>query len=174
MIDGQGRIVFDSSDDAGDISAVPKSRQQEGMEEDDEDADAEDADVSAVDKTATLEEDDEDVEIDLASLGARYFPDLGLLDELDVCPSLKTFDLGDPSGSMDIPFLKAPDDWRQDKEEHDNDGSGVGNKSGMFIDDENLSASMTLTRWGPSTWDPNSASVKAAKHGLVKPPSNRR
>jgi condensin complex subunit 2 len=138
MIDGQGRIVFDSSDDAGDISAVPKSRQQDGMNEE-EDADAEDADTSSADKSAIPEEDDdEDVEIDIASLGARYFPDLGRLDELDVCPSLKTFDLGDPSGSMDIPFLKAPEDWRQDNQEKEKDDSGVGNKSGMFIDEENL------------------------------------
>lgn len=140
MIDGQGRIVFDSSDDAGDTSAVPKSRQRDGVDEDDdEDADAEEADNSAADRSADPEEeDDDDVEIDIASLGARYFPDLGYLDELDVCPSLKTFDLGDPSGSMDIPFLKAPDDWRQDKDDQEKDGSGVGNKSGMFIDDENL------------------------------------
>ncbi|KAH8910765.1 condensin subunit H-like protein [Coniochaeta sp. PMI_546] len=138
MIDGQGRIVFDSSDDAADTPAVPKPRQQDGVEEDDEDVDAEDADTSSADKTANPEEDDDDVEIDIASLGARYFPDLSYLDELDVCPSLKTFDLGDPSGSMDIPFLKAPEDWRQDKEDQDKDGSGVGNKSGMFIDDENL------------------------------------
>jgi len=138
MIDGQGRIVFDSSDDSGDISAVPRSRQQEGVEGEDEDADAEEADSSLADKTAAAEEDDKDVEIDIASLGARYFPDLSYLDELDVCPSLKTFDLGDPSGSLDIPFLKAPEDWRQDKEDHEMEGARMGDKSGMLIDDENL------------------------------------
>jgi condensin complex subunit 2 len=138
MIDGQGRIVFDSSDDAGDTSAVPKSRQQDGVEEENEEADAEDADSSLADKSATPEEDDDDVEIDIASLGARYFPDLNFLEELDVCPSLKTFDLGDPSGSLDIPFLKAPEDWRQDKEDQEMEDARVGDKSGMFIDDENL------------------------------------
>jgi condensin complex subunit 2 len=131
MIDGQGRIVFDSSDDADDTSAVPKSR-REG--EDEDDLTAEDADLAA----DAVEDDEDDVEIDLASLGARYFPDLGLLDELDVCPSLKTFDLGDPSGSLDIPFLRAPEDWRKDQDEDKEDESGVGNKSGMYIDDDNL------------------------------------
>jgi len=29
------------------------------------------------------------------------------LDQQDICPSLKNFDLGDPAGSLDIPFLKA-------------------------------------------------------------------
>jgi condensin complex subunit 2 len=137
MIDGQGRIVFDSSDDSGDTSAVPKSRQQNGVEDDDEDADAEEPDSLSADKTAAPE-GDEDVEIDIASLGARYFPDLGLLDELDVCPSLKTFDLGDPSGSLDIPFLKAPEDWKQDKDDAEMDGAKMGDRSGVFLDDENL------------------------------------
>ncbi|KAB5536361.1 condensin complex component cnd2 [Coniochaeta sp. 2T2.1] len=153
MIDGQGRIVFDSSDDAGDTSAVPKSRQQDGVEEEDEDA--EDADTSAADKTAPLEEeDDDDVEIDLTSIGARYFPDLTYLDDLDVCPSLKTFDLGDPSGSMDIPFLKAPEDWRHDKDDQDKeDGSGVGNVSGMIIDDENGAGFDDTAGLGAFTFD---------------------
>ncbi|KAJ9142109.1 Condensin complex subunit 2 [Pleurostoma richardsiae] len=132
MIDSQGRIVFDSSDDAGD-SRTKKQR--------DEDADEEAEDGHAEEGTPEPEqevEDDEDVEIDISALGSRFFPDLGRLDGLDVCPSLKTFDLGDPSGSMDIPFLWAPEDWRQD---HDKDKAageaGVGNKSGMFIDEDN-------------------------------------
>lgn len=136
MIDGQGRIVFDSSDDAGDTSAAPKSQRSDPLEEDEDDVEA---DESADQTAASVEEADEgDVEIDLASLGARYFTDLGLLDGLDVCPSLKTFDLGDPSGSLDIPFLRAPEDWRKDQEDDKEDGPGVGNKSGMYIDDDNL------------------------------------
>src|SRR5689334_15549779 len=135
MIDNQGRIVFDSSDDSAETSAVPKSRREGDAEDDEEDAEA---DESVADETVPPEEDEDDVEIDIAALGARYFPDLSILDELDVCPSLKTFDLGDPSGSLDIPFLKAPEDWRGDNQDKDVDGSGVGNKSGMFIDEENL------------------------------------
>ena len=142
MIDGQGRIVFDSSDDLGDVSAEPRSRQKNDADNDDEQDNEEDeeTEASALEKTqGPSEEEGEDVEIDIATLGSRYFPDLSRLDELDVCPSLKTFDLGDPSGSLDIPFLKAPEDWRQ---EHDKDkgaeAGGIGDKSGLFMDDENM------------------------------------
>jgi condensin complex subunit 2 len=130
MIDSQGRIVFDSSDDSADADQASKSKQNE----DDGDADR----ATSVDPDASIaeegdnaeEEDEESVEIDVAALGARFFPDLGRLDELDVCPSLKTFDLGNPSGSLDIPFLRAPEDP---------DKAGLGNladKSGMFIDED--------------------------------------
>ena len=136
MIDAQGRIVFDSSDDTGAVSE-PNSRQKDDMDGDEDDS--EELDTSTVEKTVVREEEEEDVEIDIASLGARFFPDLSRLDELDVCPSLKTFDLGDPSGSLDIPFLKAPEDWRQDQDkERGSDSGGIGDKSGMFIDEENM------------------------------------
>ncbi|KAG6004452.1 hypothetical protein E4U21_001074 [Claviceps maximensis] len=132
MIDSQGRIVFDSSDDSGDVAPLEKRNG-----DDDEDLDADDVDV-----TAQLEENellrnvpkDEEteeptVEIDLTSLGQRFLPSLAHLDELDVCPSLKNFDLGDASGSMDIPFLKAPEDWRDQDKNH-----AAGDHSGMLID----------------------------------------
>ncbi|KAL2166037.1 hypothetical protein VTG60DRAFT_3422 [Thermothelomyces hinnuleus] len=147
MIDSQGRIVFDSSDDAEDAAeAVSKSRKRgEGEDVNGEEGD-EDLLMTDRDETPAPErskeqggkdEEEEDVEIDVAGLGARFFPDLNILDSLDVCPSLKTFDLGDPSGSLDIPFLRAPDDWRdQDKEKTPGPG-GIGDKSGMFIDEEN-------------------------------------
>lgn len=83
-----------------------------------------------------IEEDEEDVEIDVEALGARFFPNLDRLEEQDICPSLKNFDLGDPSGSMDIPFLKAPEDWRQEKDKP-SEGGAVGDKSGIFLDDDN-------------------------------------
>ncbi|KAK0618162.1 condensin complex subunit 2/barren [Bombardia bombarda] len=132
MIDSQGRIIFDSSDDSNDTSkSGSKPRERNGDED-------EDMDVSAVESEAAQEaeeEEDEDVEIDLGTLGSRFFPDLGHLEEMDVCPSLKTFDLGDPLGSLDIPFLRAAEDWRQEDKEKT---PGIGNKSAMFIDDENL------------------------------------
>ena len=140
MIDSQGRIVFDSSDDAADAAqAASKARRnRDGEEVDGEEAEE---DLSMADRELTpVPEDPEeegDVEIDVGSLGAMFFPDLGILDSMDVCPSLKTFDLGDPSGSLDIPFLRAPEDWRdQDKEKTPGPG-GIGDKSGMFIDEEN-------------------------------------
>ncbi|KAI1189105.1 condensin complex subunit 2/barren [Nemania serpens] len=133
MIDGQGRIVFDSSDDANDKSAdgiKPRRREDVTAEEEDE---LEEEDT-ITDKPAEAAEE-EDVEIDIAELGLKFFPDLGRLDEQDICPSLKTFDLGNPSGSLDIPFLRAPEGGEEDEDE---DALGeAGNKSGMFIDEDN-------------------------------------
>ncbi|KAL9942016.1 hypothetical protein D7B24_006021 [Verticillium nonalfalfae] len=135
MIDSQGRIVFDSSDDVGDAH-TSKSRKQDEEAEDDDADDTHQA--SLVDGTDDVEpeEDNTDVQIDLGALGARFFPELGRLDELDVCPSLKSFDLGNPSGSLDIPFLKAPEDWR-DQNKEETPGLDLGDTSGMFIDGDN-------------------------------------
>ncbi|KAF3074889.1 Condensin complex subunit 2 [Trichoderma lentiforme] len=155
MIDSQGRIVFDSSDDTGD--ADEKDKEDKGDEDEDEveaeveveerererdgdgDIDMEHDEHSQPEKdqrkSQTQEDaDDADIEIDVSALGQRFFPDLSLLDELDICPSLKSFELGDPSGSMDIPFLKAPEDWRQDQENKSSDNHA--NKSGIFIDED--------------------------------------
>ncbi|KAM4054892.1 condensin complex subunit 2 domain-containing protein [Hirsutella rhossiliensis] len=137
MIDSQGRIVFDSSDDSGDVVTIGK-RKAETSDDAEEDGDASAAQVedeANEDEQAGDEEDEAAVPIDLASLGQRFFHDLARLDELDVCPSLKNFDLGNPSGSMDIPFLKTPDDWRADQDK-DKSAGVLGDKSGMFIDEE--------------------------------------
>ncbi|KFY18313.1 hypothetical protein V491_04790 [Pseudogymnoascus sp. VKM F-3775] len=134
-IDSQGRIVFDSSDDAGDASAEGRGRQRKGETIEEEEEETPEP-SSLLDDTARLEDEEEDAEIDIASLGAKFFPDLDRLEEQDICPSLKNFDLGDPSGSMDIPFLKAPDDWRQDREKTAEAGA-IGDTSGVFLDDDN-------------------------------------
>lgn len=86
--------------------------------------------------TTVKEDEGEDVEVDVGALGTKFFPELERIEEQDICPSLKNFDLGDPSGSMNIPFLKAPDDWRQEKEK-DTGSERVGDKSGIFLDDDN-------------------------------------
>jgi condensin complex subunit 2 len=121
-IDTKGRIVFDSSDDAQDSStqhressATPAPDEKGG-----EEVDAEEAPK-------------EDVEIDISGLAAKYFPDLSILDEQDVCPSMKTFELGDVNGSLDLPFLDPPDDM----DEKENDEEEEGNRSGMFLDEDN-------------------------------------
>lgn len=145
MIDSQGRIVFDSSDDSVDEAAIGKKEDVQAEEEEQEGGAEEGEDqsmnISKMDlgqevEVPELDEDEEEanVEIDLVSIRQRFFPDLGRLDELDVCPSLKNFDLGDPSGTTDIPFLRAPDDWRdQDKEKTP---GAYGDNSGMLIDGE--------------------------------------
>ncbi|KJR89429.1 condensin complex subunit 2 [Sporothrix schenckii 1099-18] len=140
MIDGQGRIVFDSSDDANDIAKTRKKdgkkgkkQSEEGEEEEGEEADDDDVDEDNMEAEpdSFIEEDgdDQDVPIDVASLGHRFFPELHRLEELDVCPSLKTFDLGNPSGSLDIPFLRGP--------ENNGEDNADGDKSAMFIDEDN-------------------------------------
>ena len=131
-IDGHGRIVFDSSDDAGDATAEDTARRESGEVEGPETEEDEKADSEQEIVTKP-----QDKEIDIDSLGLRFFPDLARLDEQDICPSLKNFDLGDPNGSLDIPFLKAPDEWRQDKEKEDSQNAGLGDKTGILLDDDN-------------------------------------
>ncbi|KAI1774048.1 barren [Hypoxylon cercidicola] len=133
MIDGQGRIVFDSSDDTNDASAegIKPRRREDVIGEEDEEVEEDDATIT--DQQPAQEE--EDVEIDISALGAKFFPDLSRLDEQDICPSLKTFELGNPSGSLDIPFLRASEDDNDDEDE--SEAGNAGNKSGMFIDEDN-------------------------------------
>ena len=104
-IDDHGRIVFDSSDNIEDRE----------VEEDDETEQAE-GDVVKEDNNAdnSLLESN----VDLQSLASRFFPDLSRLDEQEVCPSLKTFELGGASDTIDIPFLKAADDWKKEAQAH--------------------------------------------------------
>lgn len=129
-IDASGRIVFDSSDDAGDAMVEGDIMRKEI------DALLEDEYAKALmpekqDSLARLQE----FEIDVSALGLKFFPDLAKLDNQDICPSLKHFDLGYPAGSFDIPFLKAPDDWRHEKGNAKSERPGE--KSGIFLDDDN-------------------------------------
>ena len=132
-IDSTGRIVFDSSDDAGDASAEGDSvRRKSGAE-----AGKHDADLCEVDtEQSEVPIDVQQRDIDIDALGSRFFPDLGILDEQDICPSLKNLDLGDPAGSLDIPFLKAPEDYRQEKENPVS--GGLGDQTGIFLDGDNI------------------------------------
>ncbi|KAI4909677.1 uncharacterized protein J4E92_010595 [Alternaria infectoria] len=111
-IDGSGRIVFDSSDDANDAAT------QDSLPTHDHQL-APDA-----------------IDVDISGLTAKYFHDLSQLDRQDVCPSMKTFDLGDVNGSMDLPFLKAADNSSgEDGAKHGDDNAG--NQSGLFLGDDN-------------------------------------
>ncbi|KAL2884840.1 Condensin complex subunit 2 [Ceratocystis lukuohia] len=135
MIDSKGRIVFDSSDDTDDAAKRSQTDASDATAEFDGGADLsriEEEEEREDGDSADPEDEYPGADVDLASLRARFFPDLNFLDELDVCPSLKTFDLGDPSGSLDIPFLRAPEDWK-----HEGDKSSLDNNSGMMIDDDN-------------------------------------
>ncbi|EFX01727.1 condensin complex component cnd2 [Grosmannia clavigera kw1407] len=129
MVDAQGRIVFDSSDDA---EVKGKKGEEEAARVDDEEEGGDD-EVEGENEKGEEGTDEEDVPIDIAALGQRFFPELHRLDELDVCPSLKTLDLGDPSGTTDIPFLRALEDR---DEAVGGSGSGSGDKTAMFIDED--------------------------------------
>ncbi|OQE03301.1 hypothetical protein PENSOL_c001G10883 [Penicillium solitum] len=130
-IDSHGRIVFDSSDDAVDDSAKTAEDDREGST----DPDQQTEDQTKPTPKPASDTFEDNTEIDLATLASQFFPDLDRLDEQDICPSLKNLDLGDPSGSLDLPLLKAPDEWRQDK--MDEDGRAPDDPSGIMLDDDN-------------------------------------
>ena len=93
-IDKDGKIVFDSSDDAKDASADEKQITS----------------APEADNKTSQNEKTEDTDVDITPLGAKFFPDLSRLDEQDICPSLKDIDFSDPSGSLELPFLKSSED----------------------------------------------------------------
>lgn len=136
-IDSEGRIVFDSSDDMVDAKSYPISTQMQ---------------QTLVDPTTTLPQDlsnlsllpdnqPQDQTIDLTSLASKFFPDLSILDSQDICPSMKSFTLGDPTSDLNLPFLKAPEDWRETHKPADTDKPlidiPIGDRSGIFLDSEN-------------------------------------
>lgn len=125
-IDSTGRIVFDSSDDAQDAE-VDNSR-HDSME-------PEGHDESNKEQAEAEEALPEDGPIDIAALGARFFPDLSSLDTQDICPSLKTFELGAGDASLDLPFLKAPENWRDEHPEADSDNANI-DPSGINLNDQ--------------------------------------
>lgn len=98
-VDSEGRIAFDSSDNTQDLAKDPVASGDDDKDVQEERFDTEASIVPQVD-------------IDLVSLAQRFFPDLARLDEQDICPSLKSFELGGSDNSLDIPFLKASDDWK--------------------------------------------------------------
>lgn len=130
-IDGHGRIVFDSSDDA-----VETSKDTDGTRAESELP--EDTEPTPQPQSAEQPRDDSfdaGVEIDIAPLASKFFPDLERIEAQDICPSLKNFDLGDPTGSLDIPLLKAPEEWRHDR--GNEEGHPSNEASGIMLDDDN-------------------------------------
>ncbi|MCJ1405787.1 hypothetical protein MMC11_009017 [Xylographa trunciseda] len=133
-IDMQGRIVFDSSDEleaaaceSGDMQRMIGSTPEEGYA-----ALANDREETISQLTVPIEPDSD--ETDLPALKAMFFPDLALLDDQDVCPSLRAYSLGDPIGALDIPLLKVPQDYHADMDEP---VRNFGDHSGIMLDDEN-------------------------------------
>lgn len=128
-IDNTGRIVFDSSDDTQDDSQ-DESRRDSMLEEGSEDTPTE--------KDSPQEPPvDSNAPIDISTLATRFFPDLTRLDTQSICPSLQTFELGDGHGTLDLPFLKAADDWRKSHEDTHHDSDNDDARSGIVLDDDN-------------------------------------
>ncbi|KIW98569.1 uncharacterized protein Z519_00230 [Cladophialophora bantiana CBS 173.52] len=144
-IDSDGRIVFDSSDDAGD--AALGGEKDNGQQEKEDEVESTGKEPHAPDSAAPDEEpvaDDQDGEIDLASLASKFFPDMSVLDSQDICPSMKSFTLGDPSGDLNLPFLKVPEDWKEHKRSQTpapppatNFPLGLADQTGIFLDGSN-------------------------------------
>lgn len=132
-IDSTGRIVFDSSDDAGDRTVEGESTRRRSVAETGE------ANEGTLEFVVEQHENlplYRPTDIDIRALGSKFFPDLARLDEQDICPSLKNFDLGDPAASLDMPFLKPPEDWRQGRENAVS--GGLGDQTGIFLDGDNI------------------------------------
>ncbi|CAD6504034.1 BgTH12-05771 [Blumeria graminis f. sp. triticale] len=132
-IDGKGRVVFDSSDDAEDITSA-SSANDTGSNGPDVN---EESQCHSISKTLCCDGKSEgDDDIDILSLGARFFPNLKTLDDQDICPSLKNYLLSDFSSLMNIPNLKAPEDWRQDKDSLATN-EGTNNQSDLIDENQN-------------------------------------
>ncbi|KAG8623225.1 hypothetical protein KVT40_008201 [Elsinoe batatas] len=128
-IDNTGRIVFDSSDDA----------QEELLEDSRRDSMLSEGQDAKNKEFSTRERSDTQIDnspVDIASLGARFFPNLAALDNQDICPSMKTFELGNSAGGLDLPFLKAAEDWKKEQESAANDINDDA-RSGIVLDDDN-------------------------------------
>lgn len=134
-IDSNGRIVFDSSDDVEDASAEADGARRNSGAVAGDDGEDEALEVNTKEEDSPTQAQTKD--IDIGTLGAKFFSDLARLDEQDICPSLKNFDLGDPAGSLDVPFLKAPEDWRQENNNPVKSG-GLGDQTGIFLDGDNV------------------------------------
>jgi condensin complex subunit 2 len=134
-IDSEGRIVFDSSDDTG--NATPNCETSEIPQTEEEDGE-----LSTPGKKRSERQhiSDENVEIDIDALASKFFPDLSILDSQDICPSMKSFALGDPNSDLTIPFLKPPEDWRdanKDKPPILSAEINLGDQTGIFLDGTN-------------------------------------
>ena len=129
-IDAQGRIVFDSSDDAETLTqtaeVVREGSSVQGIDS---------SEVAGAISDLTERADVFYSDINLSMLCSKFFPDLDRLDTQDICPSLKNLNLSDSSVSSDLPHLKAPEDWRHDKDVTPQ--NQLSEKSGIFLDDDN-------------------------------------
>lgn len=132
--------MFDSSDDAADVRSYPNTTQMQQTLVDPTEKVAE----SLSDLSGMPDDQIQGQEVDLRSLASKFFPDLSVLDSQDICPSMKSFALGDPGQNLNLDFLRGRNDLR---EAHNTTGAdkarvlpldiALGDKSGIFLDSEN-------------------------------------
>lgn len=89
-------------------------------------------------ETSQEEVKTETPDFDLQAFGARFLPDLSILDTQDICPSLKAFELGNGDGSLDLPFLKAPRDWQQATGDDEAQNISMAEGLGGLDDDDDI------------------------------------
>ena len=131
-IDVDGRVVFDSSDNIESLGRQNDAMRDMVYTDDPERKILVASQDSLVEEDLPIEYKDW---LDLVALRSRFIPDLTSLDEMDLCPSLKSFDLGDPLSTLDIPFLEAP----KAAESHSDHLTthSICDQSGFFLDGDN-------------------------------------
>lgn len=115
-IDANGRIVFDSSDDAQEEKKDSQVGVEDEISEVERNAEGEEEESKSNDESKEPTKQVLSASIDVDALAQKFFPDVLRLDEQEICPSLKTYELGGASDTLDIPFLK-DDDWKQDADQ---------------------------------------------------------
>ena len=133
-IDSRGRIEFDSSDDAGDGNAIADNAASESdviARGNESVLDTEGSRKEQIMSAPTMSVDNE-----IGLLGAKFFPNLSRLDGQDICPSLRNFDLGDPTASLEVPLCKAPENWQ--RESNSPVKGNLGDQTGIFLEGDNI------------------------------------
>ena len=131
-IDSEGRVVFDSSDEV-EITSLATSYMQQPMEH----TKNMESTRSGSDGVHPPQSQDLDCckDLDLRALKSRFLPDLDQLDEQEICPSLKNFDLCNPSRTFNIPFHKALE--KSSSDSGDVPLVSLGDYSGIMLDENN-------------------------------------
>ena len=132
-IDSQGRIIFDSSDDTehttSEMTVAEPGSTLEG--EEGEEGEGKEGEEEGKGRRGETETTHSGPVINMAALQMKFFPDLDLLDQRHICPSLKDFNLGGTTGDLDFPFLKA----RSDEKQAESKPANLTEHSGILLDD---------------------------------------
>lgn len=123
-IDTEGRVVFDSSDNAETTTSAGETLDDQSSPK------------PSRSKTDAKEKEDREssVDINLPMLGYKFFPDLDVLSSQDICPSLKDIDHTSVAGIEDFPIRKSLEVMVSGSEEKH--AHQLCENSGIFLDDD--------------------------------------